>query len=79
MNSQGKTASKTAKPNTVHTSLTLGENLLKVKEAVKNPLFVMNSVIAHKIHMKCKNILLDYEQRKNLDVCIKIKIFIILM
>ncbi|XP_022163596.1 uncharacterized protein LOC111029064 [Myzus persicae] len=67
MNSQGKTASKTAKPNTVHTSLTLGENLLMVKEAVKNPLFVMNSVIAHKIHMKCKNILLDYEQRKNLD------------
>ncbi|XP_029346282.1 eukaryotic translation initiation factor 4 gamma 3-like [Acyrthosiphon pisum] len=29
----------------------------------------LNSIVAYKINMKCKNILLDYEQLQNLNVC----------
>lgn len=43
------------------------------KEAVEEPVSESDSEMANKISMKCKNILLEYEQMQNLDVCIKDK------
>jgi len=40
------------------------------KETVEEPISELDSEIANKINMKCKNILLEYEQMQNLDVCI---------
>jgi len=65
-----------AKPNSIHSYSSLEEKL--VKETVDHPPSVFNPVVAYKIHVKCKNILLVYERLKNLDVCIQGKIFIIL-
>lgn len=30
---------------------------------------LLNSLVDYTINMKCKNILLEYEQQQNLDVC----------
>jgi len=46
------------------------------KETVEEPMPELDSEMAEKINMKCKNILLEYEQMQNLDVCINDKIFI---
>ncbi|KAL5233967.1 hypothetical protein ACI65C_001377 [Semiaphis heraclei] len=62
-----KKPSKMAKPYTIHSSLSSEEKLLMLKKTVEHPLLGFNSVVAFKINMKCKNILLDYEQLKNLD------------
>ncbi|KAL5233906.1 hypothetical protein ACI65C_001347 [Semiaphis heraclei] len=62
-----KKPSKTAKPCTIHSSLPSEEKLLMLKKTVEHPPLGFNSVVAYKINMKCKNILLDYEQLKNLD------------
>jgi len=40
------------------------------KQTVEDPLSELDSEMANKINMKCKNILLEYEQVQNLDVCI---------
>jgi len=40
------------------------------KETVEEPVSELDSEMANKINMKCKNMLLEYEQMQNLDVCI---------
>jgi len=40
------------------------------KQTVEEPISELDSEMNNKINMKCKNILLEYEQMQNLDVCI---------
>lgn len=40
------------------------------QEAVEEPVLELDLEVVKKINMKCKNILLEYEEMQNLDVCI---------
>lgn len=52
-------------------------SISQFKETVEESMSEIDSEMANKIYMKCKNILLEYEQMQNLDVNM-IKIYFII-
>jgi len=42
-------------------------------KTVEEPVLELDSVVAYTINMKCKRILLEFEESQNLDVCIQYK------
>jgi len=58
--------SRFAQPST----FSINSSSSQSKETVEEPVSELDSEMANKINMKCKNMLLEYEQMQNLDVCI---------
>jgi len=51
--------------------LTQSTPSLNFSKIVEEPVLEFDSVVAYKINMKCKRILLEFEKLQNVDVCIQ--------
>ena len=54
-------------------TLSINSSSSESKETVKEPVSELDSEMADKMNIKCKNILIEYERIQNLDVCISYK------
>jgi len=57
-------------PRFAQSTLSINSSSSQSKETVEEPVSELDSEMANKINMICKNMLLEYEQMQNLDVCI---------
>jgi len=57
-------------PQFVQPTPSINSSSSQLKEIVEEPVSELDFEMADKINMKCKNMLYEYDQIQNLDVCI---------